>query len=56
MDNPVEKARRAVCDRVSANIYGRVEQFLRDAETGDDAGARYELLQLLKFFPKEAKA
>ncbi|MER9195283.1 hypothetical protein NKI13_18570 [Mesorhizobium australicum] len=52
-DNPVEEARKAVCNRVGANVYGRVEAFLRDVETGDDKGARYELLALLKFFPKE---
>jgi hypothetical protein len=52
MSNPVEEARKAVCNRVSANIYGRVEVFLRQAEEGNDANARYELLALLKFFPK----
>lgn len=50
--SPVAKAREAVCNRVGANIYGRADQFLRLAEIGDDAGARAELLALLKFFPK----
>lgn len=49
----VDKARAAVCDRIGANIYGRVAEFLRKAEQGDDAAARRELLALLKFFPKE---
>jgi len=52
MTNPVEKARTEVCDRVSANIYGRADEFLRQAESGNDAGARRELLALLKFFPR----
>lgn len=47
----VRKAREAVCARVGANIYGRVEEFLRFAEEGDDIRARSELLGLLKFFP-----
>lgn len=51
--NIVEQAKAAVCDRVGANIYGRVAEFLRKAEQGDDAAARRELLALLKFFPKQ---
>lgn len=50
--NAVAKAREDVCSRVGANIYGRVEYFLRMAEEGDDRQARAELLALLKFFPK----
>ena len=46
-----EKKREAVCERIGANIYGRVEVFLRAAEAGDDASARRELLALLEFFP-----
>lgn len=55
MTSPVEQARDAVCNRVGANIYGRVEYFLRMAEQGDDKQARAELLALLKFFPKETR-
>jgi hypothetical protein len=50
--NPVDKAKHEVCARVGANIYGRTNEFLARAEQGDDAGARRELLELLKFFPK----
>ena len=52
MNNPVRQARDQVCDRVGANIYGRIDQFLATVEEGDDQRARDELLALLKFFPK----
>lgn len=51
-DNPVRSTKEAVCARLGANIYGRVDVFLDKAERGDDAAARRELLALLKFFPK----
>jgi hypothetical protein len=43
------------CERVGANIYGRVKMFLKHAEEGDDLGARRELLALLRFFPLSKK-
>ncbi|MER8983938.1 hypothetical protein [Mesorhizobium sp. M0843] len=52
MINPVRKAREDVCQRVGANIYGRVEQFLAKAEVGDDQAARDELMFLMRFFPR----
>jgi hypothetical protein len=50
--NPIRQAQAAVCDRIGANIYGRVAVFIDKAERGDNAGARAELLALLKFFPR----
>jgi hypothetical protein len=49
--NIVDQARATICDRIGANIYGRTAEFIRKAESGDDKGARRELLALLKFFP-----
>ncbi len=51
-NSPIRKAQDAVCERVGANIYGRVSEFLRLAECGEDSKARQELLELLKYFPK----
>ena len=45
------EARAQVCDRAGANVYGRIEEAVEAMESGDDAGARRELLALLKFFP-----
>ena len=45
------EARAHVCNRVSANVYGRIDAAVEAMESGDDEGARRELLALLKFFP-----
>ena len=38
--------------RLSCNLKGRLDAIERAAVAGDDAGARRELLALLKFFPR----
>jgi hypothetical protein len=45
------EARSQVCTRAGANVYGRIDAAIEAMESGDDVGARRELLALLKFFP-----
>ena len=49
------EAREQVCNRAGANVYGRIDAAVEAMESGDDHGARRELLALLKFFPARPK-
>jgi hypothetical protein len=49
------ESRSALCARVGANVYGRIEVALEAMESNDDEKARRELLALLKFFPPRPK-
>jgi hypothetical protein len=50
------EARAQVCNRVGANVYGRIDAAVESMESGDNSGARRELLALLKFFPPRPRS